>query len=91
MSKHSNPVENFIIRYNFVILTVVVSLVLASSIYLSYTAFISAASPNEVDVQSSIPTNFNQDTIDRIDELHTSSEAKPEDAKPNGRSNPFAE
>lgn len=91
MSKQTNPVENFIVRYNFVIITVISAIVLGASIYLSYTTFINSSSSDEASAKSAIPTTFDPVTSERIDSLTTSEEAEQGPKLPEGRINPFSE
>lgn len=91
MSKQTNPVENFIVRYNFVIITVISAIVLGASIYLSYTTFISSSSSDDASVQSTIPTTFDPATSKRIDSLNTSDTIGKDPMQPEGRINPFSE
>lgn len=91
MSKQTNPVENFIIRYNFVIIIVVSAAVLGACIFLSYLTFINSATSDQSSVQSSIPTTFDPATSERINQLHTSDEKNIDPDLPSGRINPFSE
>lgn len=91
MSKPINPVEAFFVRYNFVILVVVAASILGASIFLAYNTFISAADPTNAEVTSEIPTNFDQETRDRIDELHASDDPNISVDLPKGRINPLSE
>lgn len=91
MSKQTNPVENFIVRYNFVIIIVISAIVLGASIYLSYTTFINSSSSDETSAQSTIPTTFDPVTSERIDNLSTSDATNNDPKQPEGRINPFSE
>lgn len=91
MSKQTNPIENFIIRYNFVIIIVVSAIVLGTSIFLSYLTFIDSATMDESSIQSSIPTSFDPQTSERIEQLHTSEDENIDTKIPSGRINPFSE
>lgn len=91
MSKLTNPVEKFMIRYNFVILVVVAAAVLSVSVYLSYTAYLSASTPSDASAASQIPTVFDKATSDKIDKLHTSDDPNISTTQPPGRISPFSE
>ena len=91
MSKQTNPVENFVIRYNFVIIIIVSAVVLGASVFLSYLTFIDSATTDESSVQSSVPTTFDPQTSERIDQLHTSGDDDISTEAPKGRINPFSE
>lgn len=92
MSKHVNPIENFLIRYHIVILVVIGSIALGASIFSSYLAYAEATNPQEQGaVTSDVPTTFDKATIERINELHTSDQQGIEVTVPEGRINPFAE
>lgn len=91
MSKSTNPVEKFMMRYNFVILIVVAAAVLSVSVYLSYTAYLSASTPSDSSAASQIPTSFDKATSDKIDQLHTSDDESVTVPQPTGRISPFSE
>lgn len=92
MSKHINPVENFLIRYHVVILVVIGCLALGASIASTYLAYADATGPDaEVSTSSEIPTSFDTQTIERIDELYTSDQQDISIPTPSGRINPFSE
>lgn len=91
MSKRSNPVEAFIIRYNFVIIVVVSSIALGVSVFLSYMTIINSSTVDPTSVQSSIPTSFDPATTERINQLHTSTDKDLDTSLPSGRINPLSE
>ncbi len=91
MSKPINPAEAFLLRYNFVILVVVIASVLGTSIFLAYNTYISAADPTGSEVTSDVPTNFDQATREKIDSLHSSNDTSIKVSPPAGRINPFSE
>lgn len=91
MSKTTNPVEKFILRYNFVILIVLAAAVLSVSVYLSYKAYIAASTPSDASAASQIPTAFDKTTSDKIDKLHTSDDSSITTTQPPGRISPFTE
>lgn len=91
MSKHTNPAEQFFVRYNFVLQFVLAAIALIAAIYLCYSAYLAASSPDMTNVKSSIPTNFDKPTSQKIDQLHDSDNPNISVTRPAGRINPFAE
>lgn len=91
MSKPTNPLESFFIRYNFVLLVVLATSMLSVSIYLAYTTFDTASNPANAQVESKIPNNFDKTTREKIDRLHQSSDSGISVTPPSGRINPFSE
>ncbi|MBH2007473.1 hypothetical protein I8H83_02630 [Candidatus Saccharibacteria bacterium] len=91
MSKNTNPIEKFVIRYSIVILVVAAAIVLSVSVYLSYNAYLSASTPSDNSAASQIPTTFDKETSDRIDQLHTSDDESVSIPQPTGRISPFSE
>lgn len=92
MSKRVNPIENFFIRYHVVLLVVIGSIALGASIASSYFAYSTATTPPEqAATTSDIPTTFDAQTIERINNLYTSDQENTDVSLPQGRINPFAE
>lgn len=91
MSKLSNPIETFIIRYNFVLLVILAASALGASIYLAYSTFETASDPNSAEIKSDIPKNFDKDTREKINTLHRSDDDNITVSPPAGRINPLSE
>jgi cell division protein FtsL len=81
------PVRRFFTKHHAVIFISFITLLLAIAIYTLYMS--STAQP--VDNPTSTIGQFDQATIDKIKELHDSSDATSELAFPESRSNPFTE
>lgn len=91
MSKPSNPAEKFLIRYNFVILILISATVIGAGVYLSSQTYFSSLNPTQADVKSEIPTNFDNKTSQKIEQLHTSDQSNINVTTPSGRYDPFSE
>ena len=91
MSKPMNPAERFFVRYNLVILVVVAAAILSVTVFLSYQSYITATTPTAADIKSEIPTNFDQQTTEKIESLHASDEEGIVVTEPQGRYDPFTE
>lgn len=91
MSKPTQPIEKFFVRYNLVILIVLAASILGVSIVFAYQAYITASVPVSTDVKSEIPTNFDKKTSKKIEQLHTSDQENLTVTPPSDRYNPFSE
>lgn len=91
MSKTTSPVEKFLLRYSIVILVVLGAGMLSAAIFLSYNAYIDATTVDMSAIETSIPTNFDQATIDHIESLHESNDNSIDTELPDRRINPFSE
>lgn len=91
MSKPLHPVEKFFNRYNFVTFVVLATLSLAAVIFLCYSTYTKAVTPNTPASHNDTPTNFDKDTADAINKLHTSDNAPSPSIPSNIRINPFVE
>ena len=86
-----NPAESFFVRYNLVILVVVAAAILSVTVFLCYQSYITATTPTAADIKSEIPTNFDQQTTEKIESLHASDEEGIVVTEPQGRYDPFTE
>ncbi len=91
MSKPINPVEKFIVRYSLVILITLASFVLGASVYLSYNILMSSSDPSNAEIKEGVSSNFDKQTREKIDKLHTSDDPNVSITLPTGRINPFSE
>lgn len=91
MSKISNPIETFFLRYNIVILVAVSAATLGAAIYLASTTFFKVSDPNNAEIKSAIPSSFDKATRDKIDTLHESNDPNISVKRPEGRIDPFSE
>ncbi len=77
-------------KYNLTIFIVVLTSGLAVAVLLLNSALQEASNTSGYNADSD-PTSFDQATIDRVKQLHTSSEITGDTLLPEGRVNPFAE
>ena len=92
MSKPISPVEKFFRRYSLVTFVLLAGLMLAAVSYVCFNTYVDATTPTDELVESSVPSSFDTQTAERIEQLHESDQA-PELTFPNepGRINPFVE
>ena len=91
MSKASNPVETFFLRYNFVVLTAVGAATLGTAIFLASSTYIQSSDPNNAEIKSAIPSSFDKTTQEKIKTLHESTDPNISVKRPDGRIDPFSE
>ena len=84
------PIAKTFQRYNLTIFIVVLVSGLAVSVLMLNNTLQQASNPGNY-TPATDSTTFDQATIDRITQLHTSSEPSPELQLPEGRINPFSE
>lgn len=83
-------IANTIRRYTVTIFIVLIVVGLSASVLLLNTILQDASNTNGV-TSSVDDTGFDQSTIDRVKQLHTSADVLPDLTLPSGRVNPFAE
>lgn len=91
MSKTTNPVETFFMRYNFVVLVALGAVTLSLAIYLASSIYITSSDPNNAEIKTTIPNTFDKTTREKIDSLHESDDPDISVKRPDGRINPFSE
>lgn len=90
MQINKKAILSVIKRYHFVMFIVAMAIVLSVSVLLLYSVVYKASGEDSIPVDT-ISTNFDQATIDRVDQLRTSSEpSNPLDFS-GRRVNPFSE
>jgi hypothetical protein len=90
MSTLIGPIVRGFKKYNLTIFIVILVGGLASAVLILNSAL--QQSSNTTDYQvTTTPTTFDQPTINRVKQLHTSSDSTTTIALPSGRINPFSE
>lgn len=90
MSKPLNPAEAFFMKHSAVIFVVLAAITILIVIFISYNTYISATSPDSASTKSTVPTSFDKQTVQHINQLHSSADA-PDPTLPSGRNSPFVE
>lgn len=83
------PLKSFLAKHHPVLFISLITLLLAAAVYTLYDVVANATAPVE-DATSTI-VKFDQKTIDKIKELHDSSDTVEKLDLPSPRSNPFVE
>lgn len=90
INQSKKPLLSLLRRYHLVMFIVAITLMLSVSILLLYSVVNKASGENSIP-DSGVSSNFDQATIDRINELKTSDQpSEPLDFS-GGRINPFSE
>lgn len=83
------PVSNFLAKHHSVLFACTISLLLAVSVYALYDVTTTATAP--VADSGSTISDFDRETIDKIKNLHDSSDMSDSLVFPSPRSSPFSE